>query len=381
MKILIVTTSYPRDNGDMSGIFIKRLAAAMVRAGAKVTVLAPGDRNAKSEEVDNDIHIVRFAYAPRSLMRIAYGNGGVLENLKHYPYLYILLPFFLISLVVNSILLTRKCDLIHANWLITGLLLLFVGKLMKKPIVVTLRGSDVQQKSKIFDLLLNKVDAITTVNQQWTKDLQKKGTANAFYTPNGVAVINKPIACREKFGFISGEIIVLYIGALREVKGIDVLQKVARKMEKLNKNVRFVIAGPGDSNKFNIFEIENITCLGMIQPDKIFELYASSDIFILPSRHEGRPNALIEAMASGLPSVATRLPGVLEVLTDESGIMVDIENPSAMAQAICGLANNPKKRKTMGGRAKARIKELSLDWNTSATTYLNIFKEILSCAE
>lgn len=154
MKILIVTTGYPRDSGDMSGIFVHRLAQAMYRAGHQVTVLAPGDRHARHRGWDEGIEIVRFRYAPRGLMRLAYGVGGIPEVWHRSPCLLPLFPFFLCSMLIHVLLLSKRHDVIHAQWLNTGLLSLPAAMLSGKPLVVTLRGSDLKKSIPAFLITL-----------------------------------------------------------------------------------------------------------------------------------------------------------------------------------------------------------------------------------
>jgi glycosyltransferase involved in cell wall biosynthesis len=381
MKILIVTTGYPRNDDDPSGIFIKRLAMAITKAGARVTILAPGDREAKPEETDGGIRIFRFIYAPRCLMRIGYGDGGILENLHRWPWLFIVLPFFLLSMIIHTILLAKHCDVIHANWLAAGFLSLPAKKIRKKALVVTLRGSDLRRGAlKTLPFVVRKANAITTVNKKWAESLQEKSSCNVFYTPNGVEVSSDSIDPRLKFGIDASEIIALYIGALRQVKGADVLAEAAKIAMGQVCSVRFLVIGPGDPRRFGLDKLKNVIYAGTFSPGEALAVYSSCDIFILPSRFEGRPNSLLEAMAAGLPSVATRLPGVLEVLTDDCGILIDTEDPLALAEAICKLAKNPVMRKTMGEKAKTRIAELSLNWESSAKEYLRVFEEVRSCA-
>lgn len=381
MKILIVTTGFPRNNSDFSGIFIKRLATALTRSGAKVTVLAPGDRCTKAKESIQGISIIRFTYAPRCLMRIGYGDGGILENLHRWPWLFMVLPFFLLSMIIHTIVLAKHCDVIHANWLATGFLSLLAKRIRKKALVVTLRGSDLRKgASKMLLFVVSRSDAITTVNKIWAEDLLKGFSCNVFYTPNGVEISEKTHNPRPKLGINDDEIIALYVGVLQERKGADVLAEAARLSMGLNGSLRFLVIGPGDATKFGLIGLPNVICTGGISPHEALAVYPHCDIFVLPSRFEGRPNVLLEAMASGLPSVATRLPGVLEVLTDDCGILIDKEDPRALAEAICELAKDPARRKAMGERARARIKELSLDWESSAREYLRIFEKVRSCA-
>lgn len=372
----MVTTSYPLDNSDGSGVFIQRLAVAMNQAGAKITVLAPGDQYAKTKEWDKGIHIIRFPYAPRFLMRLAYGNGGISENLRHRPWLIFLVPFFLFALATSVLILSRSCDVIHANWLPTGLFSLPAKKIRKKILVITLRGSDLKKKpSKLLGLVMKQADAITSVNRSWSEELRIALGNKVFYTPNGIELPAIIYDYRNKLGGIPpNELVVLYVGALRKIKGADILAKTAQIVWETHRSVRFLVAGPGNPEEFGLNELPNVLCIGKISPDEVFHLYKSADIFILPSRHEGRPNTLLEAMASRLPSVAANIPGVTEILTNECGIITEIENPQAMAAAVCSLAEDSCKRKKMGQQAKAAVASLCPDWNTSAENYLNIFR-------
>lgn len=377
MKVLIVTTCYPRNARDLSGVFIKRLAIGMTRSGAQVTVLAPGDREAKIRERDNGIDIYRFFYAPRPLMRIGYGLGGIPENLRRSPWLFFILPFFLLSMTIYSIILSRDSDIIHANWLHTGFFSLLAKRIRQKPLVVTLRGSDLRREiPKFLPFVFKRANAVTSVNRKWAVDLQKKFNCKVFYTPNGVEIPENTVNPRTRFGIGLDEVIVLCVGVLQERKGIDVLAEAAKIMLELNRPLRFLMIGPGDPKKFGLDKLPNVICTGGIPPHEVLAVYPHCDIFVLPSRFEGRPNVLLEAMASGLPSVATRLPGILEVLTDESGILVDTEDARALAEAICVLANDPAMRKIMGKKAKEKIAELRLDWQSSAEKYLRIFDKI-----
>jgi glycosyltransferase involved in cell wall biosynthesis len=373
----MVTTSYPLDNSDGSGIFIQRLAVAMNRAGAKITVLAPGDRYAKTKEWDKGIRIIRFLYAPRFLMRLAYGNGGISENLQHHPWLIILVPFFLFALGASVFILSRPCDVIHANWLPTGLLSLPAKKIRKKILVITLRGRDLKKKpSKLLGLLMKQADAITTVNHKWAQDVRETVGGKVFYTPNGIELPVSVYDHRSRLGIRSDEILVLYIGSLILRKGADILAKTAKIVWETHRSIRFLVAGPGNPEEFGLNNLPNVLCIGKVSPDEVFHLYKSADIFILPSRHEGRPNALLEAMASGLPSVAANIPGVTEILTNECGIITARENPEAMASAICNLAEDSCKRNEMGAQAKTKVASICPDWNTSAENYLNIFRSL-----
>lgn len=88
------------------------------------------------------------------------------------------------------------------------------------------------------------------------------------------------------------------------------------------------------------------------------ELLAAARVFVLSSRYEGMPNALMEAMAQGLPAVATAVGGVAEIMIDgETGVIVPPEDPEALARAIASLLSDDERASRLGQAAKARIQE------------------------
>ncbi len=381
MKILIVTTGYPRDLGDMSGIFVHRLAQAMYRAGHQVTVLAPGDRHARHRGWDEGIEIVRFRYGPQGLMRLAYGVGGIPEVWHRSPCLLPLFPSFLCSMLIHVLFLSKRHDLIHAQWLHTGLLSLPAAMLSGKPLVVTFRGSDLKDvHPRLLDHLALNAAALTSVNRAWFQSLQSRYGRKVYFTPNGVSTATRVIDIRDRFGIADDEILFLFVGTLTRNKGVDTLATAAGLVREVNRSVRFLLVGPGDPAEFGLHRLCNITWAGRLSPAETLSVYGACDAFLLPSRHEGRPNALLEAMAAGLPSIATGLPGVREVLTPDCGILVDSGNSVSLSRAVLSLAADPAARKSMGKKAKSRIQELSLDWDSSASRYIRIFEEVLSCA-
>src|SRR4030042_4077461 len=275
MRILIASTGYPRNEHDFSGIFIKRLAEAMTILDAKVTVLAPGDRDAKAREKRSGIDIIRFFYGPRPLMKIGYGNGGIPENLRRWPCLYVLLPLFLFSFFIHLIILARSCDIIHANWLHTGLLAVLVKKLTGKPVIITLRGSDLRKNiSKTYSFIAEKADAITTVNRQWASEFEKMFGKKIYYTPNGVEKSNSSLDVRSKYKIGADETIVLYIGVLQERKGTDILANAAREILTSNPNIRFLLIGRGDPRHFGLSLLSNVIFAGELSPEETLKVYS-----------------------------------------------------------------------------------------------------------
>ena len=95
---------------------------------------------------------------------------------------------------------------------------------------------------------------------------------------------------------------------------------------------------------------------GHLPPDKVAEIYREADVFVLSSRWEGCPNVLLEAMSWGIPSIATTVGGVPDVMTnDKEGLLVPSENVSVFTDALCTLMTDPLLRERLGEAAYTRI--------------------------
>lgn len=150
-------------------------------------------------------------------------------------------------------------------------------------------------------------------------------------------------------------------GRLDPQKGFDLLIDVAVKVKQQNLNWQFIIAGEGKiKNQLkNIAEKKGVSSIihfiGFSY--KIPTLLKSCDIFVLPSRYEGMPNALLEAMAMGKASVATRVNGASELIDDGiSGFLVESENVNQLFNRLEVLLSDDSLRISMENNAFARIK-------------------------
>jgi glycosyltransferase involved in cell wall biosynthesis len=114
--------------------------------------------------------------------------------------------------------------------------------------------------------------------------------------------------------------------------------------------------------------------LGWLQPDEILAEYANASLFMFPSRHEGMPNAVLEAMASGLPVVATQISGNDElVIPGETGVLVPTDDPEALGAALRSLLLDASMRERMGRAGRARV-EKDFTWGHTAEEYEAILR-------
>ena len=153
---------------------------------------------------------------------------------------------------------------------------------------------------------------------------------------------------------------IAFVGRLLEDKGIRTLVAAARLLRNRGCTVNMLIAGEIDlANPTSISASEltswtrepGIRWLGHVKD--IASVWAQAHIAVLPSRREGLPKALLEAAACGRSMIATDVPGCREVvLADETGLLVPLDDPTALADAINQLANSPKLRQRYGSAAR-----------------------------
>ncbi|WP_193755570.1 glycosyltransferase [Psychromonas sp. psych-6C06] len=177
---------------------------------------------------------------------------------------------------------------------------------------------------------------------------------------NKVATVTVPVslerffsvkhsAVRNEFKFINADFVITAIGHFVEIKGWDVAIDAFAIVNKRMPNTKLLLIGKKTSESFYQKISAQIAGYGLQEQVIIAgnrsdtpEVLKASDIFILPSRSEGTPAALVEAMAVGLPCVATATGGIPEVIEDGvSGLLFERENANELAEKILELASNP----------------------------------------
>lgn len=189
---------------------------------------------------------------------------------------------------------------------------------------------------------------------------QKQSAADFFKTDKAVVVPNPVIApVVEGLGDVAAppRHYIMSLGRLGKEKGHDVLIEAFARLATLYPDIDLLIVGEGPQRG----ALENlVAALGLTGRVRMpgaaknpFPVLSQAKAFVLPSRFEGFPNALAEAMALGLPCVATGFSGVEDIIRDgDNGLIVPNENPEAMAQAMATLLQYPDRAASMGQSAK-----------------------------
>lgn len=180
---------------------------------------------------------------------------------------------------------------------------------------------------------------------------------------------------RKELGIKEKDILVVYAGLIVPRKGIDTMIKSIARIK--NKNVILLLIGEGPEKKRYI---KIASKLG-IKDRVIFkgwrkdipQILKGSDILFLPSRGEGLPGIVMEAMASGLPIVASNIPCTNDLVADaKNGFLCKIDHIACFADRIKKLSENKRLREKLGKEGRKRIKEF--DWNKIVKKYLKLYQ-------
>lgn len=328
------------------------------------------------------------------------GKGWVYEELCRRGITPILLEakgsfnFSYLSGLVK-IIRSEKVDLIQSHLLGTNVYCSLAGLLSRKPVVATFHGVvDVGENERLKGIKFAAINAGASCVVSVTDSLEqyvlsrtplRKRKSKVIYNGIDTAAFMHPPsnALRQKYGWNNGEIIVGSLGNIRPAKGYDVLLKAAAQLQQSPHAFRFVIAGQGDGKLYDELislrkELgleEKVQFAGFT--DDAAEFLAGIDIFLSSSISEGLPLSAIQAMVSRLPLVATRCGGYVGLITDgENGVLTEVGNPEAIAQALETVAANPALRKTLAENAKSHAVE-TFDIEVMLNDYAKLYDSLL----
>jgi glycosyltransferase involved in cell wall biosynthesis len=320
LRVVHLTTSYPRDDGDFAGRFVADLVSDLRERGVDASVVAPGD------------------YRDFGL---AYG-AGVVANVKRRPWL---APALVASMVRSVRRAARDADLVHAHWLAGGA----VAALAGVPFVVTLHGSGTagrfadlelaRRHPRLVRAVLRRARAVICVSDALADAARRCGARDVRVIRNGVQI-------PERIGREAEPAEVLFAGRLSPEKGIEELVAATHGMN-------LVVAGDGPLRG------SVPSALGFVPHAELDRLYARAAVVVLPSHREGLPLCVLEAMAHGRPVVASAVGGIPELVEDGvTGLLVPAGDVAALRSALERLLADPVLRRRMGREGRRRVAAL-----------------------
>jgi len=336
LNVLVLTTSYPRWDGDAAGRFV---ADAVERLRTHVDV-----------EVVSAQSFRHFG--------IAYGHG-VLGNLKRRPWLGALVPMMLGSFVHAARDAAARADVVHAHWLPAG----WVAARTGKPFVVTLHGTDVALAERVPSLahvVFSRAGLVIAVSRAIAEAARKHGARDVRVIPNGVDL--PPVAGDE-----DEPPHIVYAGRLSKEKGVLELVEAARGLP-------LVVVGDGPLRS-RVPEAR-----GFVSRDELELLLGSAAVVACPSRREGFGLTCLEAMAHGKPAVASAVGGLLDLVVEgETGLLVPPRDPQALRAALAKLLADRDLRQRLGAAARERART-EFSWERITRELLRAYDDAATLA-
>ncbi len=383
-SVLVVSTSYPVRAGSTSGVFVQRMVRAYSRR-VTATTLCPADDGLRVTATDT-VHA--FRYAPRSWQRLAQGAGGVMPALRGNPALALLLPIFLGAMAYQTFRLGRRRDLIHANWAICAAVAAPVSRLLRKPCVVTLRGSDVAlaKHSLLQDALLTLAvrlsTAVVCVSESMAADVRSRFPQSAGRVSTIFNGVDDAFLSLSRAPENDDTPVFLSIGSLIPGKGFDVLLTALSRLPTTTWELKIVGEGPLlpalKKQALDLGLSNQVHFLGSVVPDQVPLLYSQCHVFVLASHAEGRSNVVLEAMAAAMPIVASRIPGIADLVDDSQAWLVPAGDAVALAAALAASLADPGERKRRGRMARQRVLDAGWTWFSTGEAYADRFEGIMS---
>ena len=373
---------FPSNEDPVPGIFVHGLSEVIARKN-KVVVIHPqiwnplrGKFHRKSNYYShfNDIEI----YRPK-LFVLPKGDRLFFRAIVFF--------FSALSLIIKL----RKqfhFDLIHAHMACpAGFAGVLLGIIFNKPVIVTAHGSDIHSFPKHFFLkrlvifTLKKATKVVAVSQSLKESISKMvgSQKELFVIRNGVNYeIFSPMDKTKTRGNLHLPInkkIILFIGSLIPIKGVDVLLRAFACMNKKNTNLLLVGKGASESELKALakeLHIETQVCfIGSKIHDEIPLWLNACDVFCLPSYNEGFPAVIIEALACGMPVVSTEVGGIPEAIANESlGILVKPGNKDELALALTKALKKEWDYHAIAEYGKR------FSWDTIAEEYIKLYKSL-----
>jgi glycosyltransferase involved in cell wall biosynthesis len=332
MRVVVLTTSYPRYAEDAAGRFVADAVEHLRARGVEVEVVSPASFR-------------HFGIA---------GGAGVAGNLRRRPWLALAAPLAFVSFARAARRAARNADVVHAHWLPTAAIALVT----QRAVVLTVHGTDLELAARARPLaraLLRRVRIVLAVSTALAEEVQALGARDVRVVPNGVEV-------PPEVGDEAEPPEILFAGRLSPEKGILELLEAAQ-------GHTLVVAGDGPLRP------QVPQARGWLSHDELERLYDLAAVVACPSHREGFGVVCAEAMAHGRAVVASDVGGLRDLVVDgETGLLVPPRDVAALRAALERLLAQDELRRKLGASARERVR-VYCSWETVTDSVLAAYAD------
>jgi len=303
------------------------------------------------------------------------------------------------------LLIHRDWDVLHVHgYSYFAVLPILVAKLLGRPVIVKttvlhasgafLTGSGAL--SRRFLEAYRKADAIVALSSAIEEDLLERRAVGSrvLRIPNGVDIWTfRPASeverdeVRRALDVPQDAALLMTCGEVNPRKNLLFLLQALEQVT----DVRCVLLVAGPDERFEAYQDtvrsaardlqprHQVRFLGHVPPDLVSQLLPACDVFVLPSKAEGMPNALIEALAAGVASVASDIPGCREVLEEGGGVLVGLDDHRDLAAQLSRLLTDGEARRHLAREART-VAQHRFSFESVASAYYTLYEELLGHA-
>lgn len=260
--------------------------------------------------------------------------------------------------------------LVHGFGFVEKGLMVLLARVLRKSVVLAPRSGliiDDVRRSKLMHWFVRRVVRASTriicQSTQWSEfygDLLGEHTDKIVVIHNWIASTKYSALPRTELHTAGEPVTIVFLGWVERNKGIFELLEAINQLR--DSGVHLLIGGEGaddetfDTKTCELGLDEQVKRAGWVSGQEKLDLLAEADVFVMPSYREGMPNALLEAMAAGLPCVASSVGGIPDIITDgETGFLVEARDVTDLARALQKLISSPDLRRTMGLCAQNKV--------------------------
>ena len=385
MRILFLSNAYPDFMDSYRGIFIKKMAELLRGDGYEISVVTPKIyRGSHYFEEQTGIKVYRFPFFARDKLLIEH---------EKIPYLRMILYYISGVLLCLYAMIKNKCYLIHVHWAIpTGLIGVMVGFLLRKPLIVTIHGSDLRMAlerrgflRKLFVHVCRTALHLNCVSEVQEKELERLGIPKEKIStiPMGIdeAFIQK--GDQRRWESKKRPMTILSNRNLLPIYNVCLLIRAIPIVLREEPGTEFLIAGDGTEREVLEREVRNLNInssvkfLGRVPHDEMPDLLTQADIYVSTSLHDGTSVSLLEAMGSGAFPIVTGIPANREWISDgDNGFLVPSENETLLAERIIQALRTRGLLEEACGKNR-RIIEQKACWNDNIKKIIMLYERSL----
>ncbi len=406
LKVCTLTHTYPRFVHDINAPFVEQLMERIAAKGADVSVLTAWDPEWNRRPDDHTVDLRTYRYVWPDRLHILGYSRTIEGNVRFRKRVFALSPllFLFAWRAFRSLVRRKRPDVLHAHWILpNGFIAGLVAKATGVPLIIQLHGSDVftAEKNPLFRRMArfaaSQAACIVSPSPDLAARLGALGvdTGKIVQVPNTVesgfcdgVSADDVAALRKRLEIPEGRRVALAMGRMVHVKGFPYLLDAFSRVAGEFPDVILVLAGGGvlhDEMRRRADDLglkDRVIMPGPVNREEVPVYFRMADLFVVPSiKHEsgavdGLPVVIPEAMAAGLPIIASAVGGIpVLVQKDSTGILVPERDPEALAAALRSLLSDERLCRDYGERAR-RIVECSVNYDRVAEYFTLLYHEI-----